>query len=72
MPLAFAEDLKNYNVESDGARVTRPALAEVEAGWEPTSAVHLEGEAAERAESQEMDDYYRVQAYRWRQEYLWD
>lgn len=63
MPIAFAEDINSYDVRrSGGARVTRPPLAEIEAGWKPENAAHLEGEAAERAESERMDAYYRSKA----------
>jgi hypothetical protein len=66
LPLAFAEDLKNYNVQRyDGARVTWPTLAEIEAGWKLMNAAHLEGEAAECAESRQMKDYYRAKAHQW-------
>jgi len=71
LPLAFAEDLNNYDVDRfDGARVTRPSFAEIEAGWKPTSAAHLEGEAAERAEIQEMSAYYRAKTHRFNSKYL--
>ena len=56
--MTFAEDLSNYDVRRvNGAHVTRPALALIEAGWKPSYAAHLEGEAAERTERQQMVDY---------------
>jgi hypothetical protein len=66
LPIAFAEDLNSYDVRRfDGARVTRPPLAEIEAGWKPSNAVHLEGEAAELAERQRMDAYYRAKSHQY-------
>jgi hypothetical protein len=71
LPLAFMENLNNYNVDRfDRARVTQPTLAEIKAGWKLTSAAHLEGEAVEGAESQQMSAYYCAKAHRWSSKYL--
>jgi hypothetical protein len=62
----FAEGLDNYDVarpyEHCEAWITRPTLAEIEEGWKPTNAVHLEGEDAELREQQKMNDYYRYKS----------
>ena len=62
LPAVFAEGLDNYDVARpymDDVFVKRPTLAEIEAGWKPRNAVHLEGEAEAREEKESMAEYYR-------------
>jgi hypothetical protein len=44
--MLFVEGLDNYDVSRLGreTHVTRPTCAEIEAGWKPRNAVHLEEE----------------------------
>jgi len=66
--IAFAEGLDEYDVARSvrgGATVLRPTLAEIESGWKPKNAVHLEGEDAEQAEENEMQECYALS--RWEQ-----
>ena len=67
MPAVFAESLDNYDVNRpylDDVFITRPSLAEIEAGWKPRNAVHLEGEAEAREEEERMREYYRYRSQR--------
>jgi hypothetical protein len=51
----FAKGLDNYDVACPfrtDVFVTRPTLAEIEAGWKPGNAAHLEGEAEAREEKE--------------------
>jgi hypothetical protein len=43
----------------EDAIITRPTLAEIEAGWKPRNAVHLEGDAEAQEEKERMQEYYR-------------
>jgi hypothetical protein len=66
--MIFTEGLDEYDVARSsrgGATVRRPTLAEIESGWKPKKAVHLEGEDAERAEEEEMEFRYALD--RWKQ-----
>jgi hypothetical protein len=66
--IVFTEGLDEYDVARSsrgGATVRRPTLAEIESGWKPKNAVHLEGEDAERAEEEEMEFLYALD--RWEQ-----
>ena len=68
LPAVFAEGLDNYDVARPyrtDVFVTRPTLAEIEAGWKPRNAVHMEGEAEAREEKKRTEEYYR---YRTRQQ----
>lgn len=65
LPTVFAEGLDNYDVARPSRRdvfITRPSLAKIKAGWKPKNAVHLEGEAEEREERQQMQEYYKYRA----------
>lgn len=65
LPTVFAESLNNYDVARPfrtDVFVTRPSLAEITAGWKPKNAVHLEGEAEEHEERQQMQEYYQYRA----------
>jgi hypothetical protein len=66
--IVFTEELDEYDVARSsrgGATVRRPTLAEIESGWKPKNAVHLEGEDAERAEEEKMEFHYALD--RWEQ-----
>jgi hypothetical protein len=59
--MAFTEGLDGYDVsrpEPDYASVYRPPLTEIEDGWKPTSAVHLEGAEVEREEAERMQSTF--------------
>ena len=65
MPAVFAEGLDNYDVarpSRDDVIITRPTLGEIEAGWKPSNAVHLEGEPEAREEAESMVEHYRYRA----------
>ena len=64
LPAVFAEGLDNYDVARPSRGdvfITRPTLAEIEAGWKPMNAVHMEGEAEAREEQESMNEYYSYQ-----------
>ena len=65
MPALFAEGLDNYDVEHpfhENPIITRPTLGEIEAGWKPMNAAHLEGEAEALEERRSMEAHYRHRA----------
>ena len=65
LPAVFAEGLDNYDVarpSRDDVIITRPTLGEIEAGWKPSNAVHLEGEPEAREEAESMVEHYRYRA----------